>query len=740
MMKLPIIKQKFLWGIAGLLGALTVVPSGLANPFFNPCSNNGGVLESSQACLHAVPTPQNIPGQGQSLEKRYFRSTIRFRIHVSKHHERVHLKHAIASFVAKKLFPAPTLTQTVLLLSKIRELAHGDLSMSVLHEDADFVIVETSAKTLNRIANQLEETIHEGILKYRVVHVLYSGGTPSQTRFVHDNLAIPTDGIMNVQNVSDTIYRISQVPGFARVDAIFAPIVVTRDLDFPKNGIRFVIKSDKTHWTIELRKKIVYYVASRVLDIKTPFSRTLAASVANRASPLFWVPMDISFGTDNTFRVWVSRRLLERIKNALIEGAEKGIKEANHDSPDDPESDLREILSVENADHTFQDEPVFPDSSHIFNPGGSPDLENLFVNISSAATFSGSQIEVDNYGYAPTGAVVLNAIGNANNAGMAGGLFTVSASTSFGGINSGTVSYSLPLGLINRVGADFNAMNYSLGLGFSPWGHGANVFQLTALGVQGSNYSGDLWASQTLLGRQDRTLILKELAFFKEFQDTYSPTVQNDRSLVGGLVNLSGSRTFGELLASIDLTDTEYDLSQGAGSSPDNPFYQNTQGLQNYLTYNGLLQYSFTQVYSVSIGAQGQQSFGGGVIDPMLQATLGGIANVMALPTAALFGNNLYAGSITFSRTDSTTAGRLISSVFFNVGQVTGVGFQYSAMGPGIEEWWNAKHYFARFDAAIPVGALPTDPLGSIIPAATGGDIAQGGLPLQLWLSIGLRY
>ena len=612
--------------------------------------------------------------------------------------------------------------------------------MSVLHEDANFVTVETSAKIMNHIANQLEETIHAGTLKYRVGQVLYSGGTPSQTRFVHDNLLIPTDRITNVQDVSDTIYRISQIPGFGRVDALFAPIVIPQTLDFPNNGVRFVIKSDTAHWTLEIRKKIVYYVASRVLDMKNPFSRTLAASVANRTSPLFWVPMDISFGTKNTFRVWVSRRLLDRIKSALIEETEKGIKETNHDSPDDPESNLQKILDVENADHIFQDEPVFPDASHIFNPGFSPDLENLFVHISPGATFSGSQIDVDNYGYAATGAVVLNAKGNLNNAGVVGGLFNVSASTSFGGMNSGTISYSFPLGLINRAGADVVAMNYSLGLGFSPWGHGENVSQLTALGVQGSNYSGDLWASQTILERQDRTLILKELTFVKEFQDTYSSTVQNDRSLVGGVVDLSGSRTLGALLTSIDLTDTEYYLSQGAGSSPTNPFYQNTQGLQNYLTYNGLLQYSFTKVYAAAIGTQGQQTFGGGVIDPMLQATLGGISNVMALPTASLFGDNLYAGSIAFARTDSTTDGRLISSVFFDVGQVTSVGIQYSAMGPGIEEWWNAKHYFARFDAAIPVGALPTSGLGSIIPAASGGDIGQGGIPLQLWLSIGLRY
>ncbi len=314
------------------------------------------------------------------------------------------------------------------------------------------------------------------------------------------------------------------------------------------------------------------------------------------------------------------------------------------------------------------------------------------------------------------------------------------ASTSFGGLNAGTISYSLPIDLSNRVGADMNAMNYTLGLGFSPWGHGANVSQLTALGVSGSNYSGDLWAAQTFIEAPDGRLTLKETVFLKEFQDTYSPTSQNDRSLVGGTLALSGFRNLGPLTGILDLTDTEYDLTQGAGSNPDNPFYNSTQGLQNYLTGDGQLRYQFTPVWSAALGGVLQQSFGAGVIDPMLQATLGGVSNVMALPTASLFGNDLYAGTLTFTRADAFRPGILSSSLFFDAGQVTGIGFQYSAMGPGIEEAFSAPHWFARLDASVPVGALPVSALGSTITAATGGNIGQGGIPLQLWLSTGLRY
>jgi hypothetical protein len=601
------------------------------------------------------------------------------------------------------------------------------------------VLAKVSAGTLNRIADQIASGVKNGHLQYRIVKVLYSGGSDKQNRFLQEHLPIQSDGVTDTQNVADTIFRVSQIPGFARVDVIFAPMVFTRDLDFPHNGVRFLIHSTKKTWTRDVRKKIVLYVASRVLDMKNPIAQIIAKTVARRSSSFFWVPMDISFGGNDTFRVWVSRRLLNKIKDALIEEAEKGPGPEKSSSVD-PEPWLEGIKSVESADHSFQEEPVYPDFVHIFNPGVSPDLENLFLHIVPTPTFEGSQMEVDNYGYAPTGAVVLNVLGNVNNAGLVGGLFSVTASTSFGGMNSGLVSYSFPIDLIARVGGDFNAMNYSLGLGFSPWGHGANVSQLTALGVQGSNYSGDLWSAQTLLDRQSQRLILKELAFVKEFQDTYSPTVQNDRSLVGGLLDLSGFRTFGKVQITLDITDTEYDLVQGSGSNPANPFYHDTQGLQNYLSYNGSIIYFFSPTYSATLGTLGQQSFGAGVIDPMLQATLGGVSNVSALPTAALFGNNLYVGTITLTRTDLLKRGILSSSVFFDAGQVTGIGFQYSAMGPGIEEMWNASHYFARFDAAVPVGALPTDVLGSTITAATGGNIGQGGIPLQLWLSVGFRY
>nr|AAX36059.1 ORF423 [Leptospirillum ferrooxidans] len=237
--------------------------------------------------------------------------------------------------------------------------------------------------------------------------------------------------------------------------------------------------------------------------------------------------------------------------------------------------------TADDSDTALSAEPPQPTTGEIFRPPAqSPDFENLLVHVTPSPTFAGSGLEVDNYGYAPTGALILNATGNVNNAGVAGGLFTVMASTSFGGMNSGTLSYSLPVDLKNRVGVDLFAMNYTLGEGFSPWGHGVNAGQLAALGVSGSNYAGDAWAAQTFVETPDRRLALKETLFLKEFQDTYSQTSQNDRSLLGGTLDLSGFKpwdTHGLLRSCRHGIRPD----QGSGSDPNNPFYKTVaQGLQ----------------------------------------------------------------------------------------------------------------------------------------------------------------
>jgi hemolysin activation/secretion protein len=389
--------------------------------------------------------------------------------------------------------------------------------------------------------------------------------------------------------------------------------------------------------------------------------------------------------------------------------------------------------------------PGFSRIDALFVPQPLTGENDLIVKEIPQALWSGSQIEVDNYGYAAVGQLTVNGTLSLLDTLLSGDQFTLSASTApfgtiFFGMNAGTLSYSAPLDFSNRLGLDINAMNYQLGGGWSPWGHGATTAQLVALGLSGSNEGIDGWGSHAFLQSSTANLSIKGLVFLKEFQDTYSPSVQNDRSLVGGTLDLSGAKRAGRISANIEIADTLYSLTQGSGSSPFNPFYTSTPGLRNYLTGNGAIRIALSEPCSLLLSTVDQQFFGEGSLDPMLQGVLGGMSNIRALPTAALFGNDLYTGSVAFIRSDRIRGGRLDSSLFFDAGQVVGIGTNDSAMGPGIEESWTGEHLFGKADLAVPVGPLSENTLGSPIVAVTGGNIQAGALPLQLWLSMGWRY
>jgi len=706
-----------------------------------PCNATGALGSGFGGCSKPPAAPSSKAASGLLPAKPVFMAPMRFRVRVTRTNWKPEVRKNIAAWVAKTLSPHPTPQETALLASTVRFLAQTGFPFGAELIGPQIYSVTVDRKILNDLSNRLARAVASGPLSYRVNRAAFRGTGEKENRFVEKSLPIPPGGVVDAQDVSDTLYAVAQVPGFARADALFTPAVGVRGVRFD-HAVTFTIKSDQAHSLGKIRHLIALYVGKRVLDMSTREAQAIVRRLTDTAEGKWWQPMEIVFGRDKRGRinlVTVSSGTLENLKNALIEMAQVGAV-SKGPSPAQ-EFSTAGILSVEAREPDLSDEPPQPTTGEIFRPlSQSPDFENLLVQVTPSPTFAGSHLEVDNYGYAPTGALTLTATGNANNAGVAGGLFTVMASTSFGGMNSGTISYSLPVDLMNRVGVDMNAMNYTLGEGFSPWGHGANVSQLTALGVSGSNYSGDAWAVQTFVQKPDGRLALKETVFLKEFQDTYSQTSQNDRSIPGGTLDLSGFKTSGKLTASFDLADTEYDLSQGSGSDPNNPFYKDTQGLQNYMTANGQLEYAFTPVWSATLGTVDQQSFGAGVIDPMLQATLGGVSNVMALPTASLFGNDLYVGTLSLTRTAATKPGIFASSIFFDVGEVSGIGTNYSAMGPGVEESFSAQHWFARIDAAVPVGALPTQVLGQNITALTGGNIGQGGIPLQLWLSAGLRY
>ncbi len=628
------------------------------------------------------------------------------------------VRSGVAGWVAQRLFPHPTAEEQALLNREIQNLTRMGFPVEAKKQSDLIARVKVTAETLNRIAARLKKAVEAKHLAYHVSRVMVTGGTGKENRFVAAQIPVPKSGIVASDQMSQKLYDISQVPGFSRADGMMVPAIATRNLTFSLPHI-LTVHSDKKDWARDIRRQMVLLVADLLIDTKNPLGKKIAETLARRLSRVPWPNLVIRKEKKDSYHVEISPLLLNTLKNVLLQAAALG----------------RVPETVPLLDRAGQ-----LSTGNLFAPlPAASEYDDFLVRITPVPTFSGSQIEIDNYGYAPTGALVLNAIGNVNNALVAGGLFTVTASTTFGGMNSGMVSASLPIGLYLRTGVDFSAMTYTLGMGISPWGHGTDVAALTALGVSGSNDSGDLWIDQNLVHTEDKTLVLKETLFLKQFKDNYSPTVQNDRNIVGGALDLSGSRSIGRLTASFDLSGTEYSLSQGSASSPLNPYYSDTPGLQSYLSGNGQIGFAFTPKYSLVLGTIDQQYIGGGTLDPMLQATLGGVSNVMALPTAALFGNNLYAGTLTFTRTDDIDAGGFSTSGFFDIGEVSGVSTNYLAMGPGVEEAFNAPHFFAKIDVAAPVGALPIEGLGNTITALAGGNIAQGGIPIQLWLSVGVR-
>lgn len=470
-------------------------------------------------------------------------------------------------------------------------------------------------KTLTDLSRFIRHIVEHDHLAYRIENLTVSGGGRQENTFVLKNLPLASNGIIVDSDLSDRLYRMSQIPGFSGMNAVF------------------------------------------------------------QESPQKQDSLPPSLPTET-------------------------------------------IMANGDYDILVQDNPI--------------------------PVLAGSQIEVDNYGYAPTGALTLNVTGNINDAGLPGALFSATGTTSFGGLTAGSAAYSLPLGLLVRTGIDINAMDYRLGGGgFSPWGYGANTAQLKALGIEGSNQSADLWLSESPVVSPTRSLSFRQTGFGKEFRDELSLNSQNLRTVVGGTSDISAAGIFGSFSTAVDLSGTVYDLMPIAGSSTatgGNPYANDTPGVNVYLNGNAQAIWTFSRNWKIMLATLDQQYIGGGTLDPMLQATLGGISNVMALPTASLFGNDLYSGALTLTRTDETKSGTFAESAFFDAGQIMGINTNYGAMGPGIEESYAAAHVFLKADAAVPVGALPTQILGQSITAATGGEIGHGGIPVQIWISAGLRY
>lgn len=503
-----------------------------------------------------------------------------------------------------------------------------------------------------------------------------------------------------------------------------------------------------------IEEKILSYISSRVFkypdvstlnalrhvikthEVSIPY-KTVQIINSNEIK-VFLAKNDLNMASDHIFHSVKSSGFKYKIGQVAVTGADPSMSStlSKVATPGDE-------LSAENLSdklYAFSQIPGITRADSLISAGKALDTDNVSLNVVKAPMFSGSQIEVDNYGYAPTGALTTNITGMGSSVFTFGDQVYTTVSYS-GGVVSGMVGYNRLIDLYSRYGVDFTGMSYTVGAGYAPFGALQSTSQFAALGVSGSNYSGDLWVSHYFKNTPKEKVFVKGTVFGKEYQDTYSPTVQNLRSLPGASAELSLYKNVGPWTGYADFVLTGYYLLEGSGSSNLNPFFYDTPGFNDYLTSADSLSYDLGHGFSIVANTNLQQYFGGGTLDPMLQATLGGVSNLEALPTASLFGDDLYFGQLTLNYKKVFSNGNSINpDLFFGVGNIEGIGTSYTVAGPGVGVSGTVKNMFGSLSMAVPVGNLPVEALGDQIPGISGGNIGSGGIPIELWASVGIHY
>lgn len=279
------------------------------------------------------------------------------------------------------------------------------------------------------------------------------------------------------------------------------------------------------------RKALLGYVARRVYPHPTPPARLSLERAAQRIlSDRSWTLSGekVSAGGRPALRIVLTRSALNalagrlsqevsrhekngggktRIRRVILSGvAPKDtvfVAKSVGVAPGDPIPGAS-VSALPDRLYALSQLPGYSRADAVLVPSSLPGEEDLAVKAAPAARLLGSQIEVDNYGYAAMGQITVNGSLTLNDTLLTGDQWTVSASGSpfgevFFGMDAGTLSYSAPIDLSDRLGVDMNAMSYQIGGGWSPWGHGSTVAQLVALGLSGSNYGFDGWESHTFV-------------------------------------------------------------------------------------------------------------------------------------------------------------------------------------------------------------------------------------------------
>ncbi len=362
----------------------------------------------------------------------------------------------------------------------------------------------------------------------------------------------------------------------------------------------------------------------------------------------------------------------------------------------------------------------------VLSPGLYKDTSNLDISLNNLGYFQGSSLSFDNYGQPYTGELRLNGTLNVNNLFHNGDNFNITATSSLG-FNTGTINYSQLLDSRGDKGSIYyNAYNYTIGEGISPFNYAANKNVLSALGFSGYGQSfGTNFLIPVYTGYNNK--ISAKLGYSMYIlSDTYnvSQGIVDDRYLQAMDAELDGTSTF-----SGGANVLQYIFAYM-------PFFDtvtsNTNPLSGIGGFHNMwhLSSNYTQVLpgvGNSLYLEGFGQLATGNIDPTQQYLLGGETNVRAYPTAIFFGNSGYLGTTELRHAIQYNWGVMQPYASFDVGGAYTTGETLTLMGPGVgvsaatHNGWNAK-----FEINAPIGNIP-GVIGSVS-------------PLQGWVSVGKTF
>ena len=135
-----------------------------------------------------------------------------------------HPVRALLGYVARRVFPAPG----PLLVERIRTAVDRlrkspGLRVSgtkSFRSGQQVLVVSLNRETLNRLARRLRDAVKKTAVSERIRKVALSGVPPKDAAFVTENLGVELGSPVSDQPLSDTLYALSQLPGYARADAL----------------------------------------------------------------------------------------------------------------------------------------------------------------------------------------------------------------------------------------------------------------------------------------------------------------------------------------------------------------------------------------------------------------------------------------------------------------------------------------------------------------------------------------